>query len=183
MSKNPIRVAEVMGKMLGGGVEAVVMLAVGGVLLLALLVRFTDIYKSSGFQTVVLLTLVVISGIFIFQVSKDFIQCLIFTLAFAVVISKRLSMKDIRWNRSARTGFRRTLSMAVLANADTVLSQLFGLAVSTATLCSTSVASDISCSSPYPHKVAGAYFSLRARSRTRADMPHALFRMASRMSR
>jgi len=71
----------------------VAMLAVGGVLLLALLVRFTDIYKSSGFQTVVLLTLVVISGIFIFQVSKDFIQCLIFTLAFAVVISKRLSMR------------------------------------------------------------------------------------------
>ena len=100
------------------------------------------------------------------------------------------SMKDIRWDRSARTGFRRTLSIsvsstlsgnlpplgmppAVLANADTVLSQLFGLVVSTATLYSTSVASAISCSSPYPHKVAGAYFSLHARSRIRADMPHA----------
>lgn len=71
----------------------VAVLTVGAVLLLALLARFADVYTSNGLQTVVLLTLAVLSGIFIFQVSKDFIQCLVFALAFAIVISKRLSMR------------------------------------------------------------------------------------------
>lgn len=70
-----------------------VALAVGMLLTIALFLRFTGRYRQGALQMVVLLTLAVLAGIFIFQVSKDIIQCLIFTLAFAVAASRKMSVK------------------------------------------------------------------------------------------
>ena len=66
-------------------------LGIGIVVMVIIYYRYSRTYQQSFLQTLLLIVLTIIAGIFVFQVSKDLVQCLIFCIAFFFVCRRNLS--------------------------------------------------------------------------------------------